>query len=84
MRNKKTIFNATFEESQNLVDKEYIERSLKSSSNKQDLSRFWGKVVQILFGIISIAVISNLSFTNPMLNKELEWSSNVLKKILMI
>ena len=82
MRNKKTIFNATFEESQNLVDKEYIERSLKSSSNKQDLSRFWGKIVQILIGIIGVIMFKSPP-TNPSINKKLIWSSEVFGKILI-
>lgn len=46
----KRLYGASFEESQNLVDKEFVIKSLKESSNKQDNGRLEGKIFTFLLG----------------------------------
>ncbi|GAA0810363.1 hypothetical protein [Ligilactobacillus aviarius] len=73
-KNQKTILDATFEESRKLVDESYVEEALKVSSNKQDRNRFWGEVVMILFGTISIIIFTHLPVTNSNFDKKLMWT----------
>ena len=44
------LYGASFEESQNLVDKKFVMKSLKESSNKQDNGRLEGKIFTFLLG----------------------------------
>ncbi|KRM51746.1 hypothetical protein FC64_GL000936 [Ligilactobacillus araffinosus DSM 20653] len=70
----RTVLDATFEESRKLVDESYVEEALKVSSNKQDRNRFWGEMVSILIGTISILLLGPDTCTNSAFNKELLWS----------
>lgn len=75
----RTILDATFEESRKLVDESYVEEALKVSSNKQDRNRFWGEMVAILLGTISLIGFkwcSHGSGINSLLDKKLIWSQS--------
>ena len=50
----KRLYGASFEESQNLVDKKFVMKSLKESSNKQDNGRLEGKIFMFLLGPLVI------------------------------
>ena len=71
---KKTILDASFEESRKLVDESYVEEALKVSSNKQDRNRFWGEAVSILFGTIFVLLLGKSSCTNSTYDVKLLWS----------
>ena len=49
----KRLYRASFE-SQNLVDKKFVMKSLKESSNKQDNGRLEGKIFTFLLGPLVI------------------------------
>lgn len=79
-KNQKTILDATFEESRKLVDESYVEEALKVSSNKQDRNRFWGEVVMILLGTVTLIAYkwaSHGSGVNDLLDKKIIWSKSV-------
>ena len=79
-KNQKTILDASFEESRKLVDESYVEEALKVSSNKQDRNRFWGEVVMILLGTVTLIAYkwaSHGSGVNGLLDKKLIWSQSV-------
>ncbi|WP_278852310.1 hypothetical protein [Ligilactobacillus aviarius] len=56
MKNKR-LYGASFEESQNLVDKKFVMKSLKESSNKQDNGRLEGKIFTFLLGPLVFKII---------------------------
>ena len=53
----KRLYGASFEESQNLVDKKFVMKSLKESSNKQDNGRLEGKIFTFLLGPLVFKII---------------------------
>ena len=53
----KRLYGASFEESQNLVDKKFVMKSLKESSNKQDNGRLEGKIFTFLLGPLMFEVM---------------------------
>lgn len=78
MRSKK-LYGALFEESQNLVDKEFVMKSLKESSNNQDNGRLEGKIFTFLLGPLVfkfIKFVINDKSESPFSTK-LEWSGRV-------
>lgn len=83
MREKKTILDATFEESRRLVDEAYIEEALKVSSNKQDCNRFWGEMVIILMGAGFTVMFGHLQITNSSFDKKLMWSQPVFNFLIL-
>ena len=82
-KNQKTILDATFEESCKLVDESYIEEALKVSSNKQDRNRFWGEMVIILLGTISIIIFTHLPVTNSNFDKKLMWTQFIFNSLIV-
>ena len=77
---RKAILDANFEESRKLVDESYVEEALKVSSNKQDRNRFWGEVVMILLGTVTLIAYkwaSHGSVVNDLLDKKIIWSKSV-------
>src|SRR5699024_7224198 len=79
-KDQKTILDASFEESRKLVDESYVEEALKVSSNKQDRNRFWGELVMILLGTVTLIAYkwaSHGSGVNELLDKKLIWSQSV-------
>lgn len=53
----KRLYGASFEESQNLVDKKFVMKSLKESSNKQDNGKLEGKIFTFLLGPLMFEVM---------------------------
>ena len=64
----KRLYGASFEESQNLVDKEFVIKSLKESSNKQDNGRLEGKIFTFLLAPLMFKFIKFVTKNKSNLN----------------
>lgn len=82
----KRLYGASFEESQNLVDKEFVIKSLKESSNKQDNGRLEGKIFTFLLGPLVIKFFYFFkNYGGPAaFPDKLLWSNNVFNILFYI
>ena len=85
MKSKK-LYGASFEESQNLVDKKFVMKSLKESSNKQDNGRLEGKIFTFLLGPLVIKLIGWSSYNGDELSvpRRLIWSNSTFNILFYI
>ena len=82
----KRLYGASFEESQNLVDKKFVMKSLKESSNKQDNGRLEGKIFTFLLGPLVIKFFYFFkNYGGPAaFSEKLLWSNNVFNILFYI
>lgn len=82
----KRLYGASFEESQNLVDKKFVMKSLKESSNKQDNGRLEGKIFTFLLGPLVIKFFYFFkNYGGPAaFSEKLLWSNNVFNMLFYI
>ena len=82
----KRLYGALFEESQNLVDKKFVMKSLKESSNKQDNGRLEGKIFTFLLGPLVIKFFYFFkNYGGPAaFSEKLLWSNNVFNILFYI
>lgn len=86
MMKSKKLYEASFEESQNLVDKKFVIKSLKESSNKQDNGRLEGKIFTFLLGPLVIKFVE--FFKNhggpSAFSDKLFWSNSIFNALFYI
>lgn len=82
----KRLYGASFEESQNLVDKKFVMKSLKESSNKRDNGRLEGKIFTFLLGPLVIKFFYFFkNYGGPAaFSEKLLWSNNVFNMLFYI
>ena len=82
----KRLYGASFEESQNLVDKNFVMKSLKESSNKQDNGRLERKIFTFLLGPLVIKFFYFFkNYGGPAaFSEKLLWSNNVFNILFYI
>ena len=86
MMKSKKLYGASFEESQNLVDKKFVIKSLKESSNKQDNGRLEGKIFTFLLGPFVFKLINFVTKNKSELaiSPQLIWSGKVFDVLFYI
>lgn len=82
----KRLYGASFEESQNLVDKEFVIKSLKESSNKQDNGRLEGKIFTFLLAPLMFKLIKFVTKNKSELAipSQLIWSGKIFNILFYI
>ena len=82
----KRLYGASFEESQNLVDKEFVIKSLKESSDKQDNGRLEGKIFTFLLAPLMFKLIKFVTKNKSELAipSQLIWSGKIFNILFYI